>query len=433
MPAPLPGRPTAALDCGAAAAVLLAGAAALPLGLEGPASVPLLTGGYTLGAVEGAAARSPLAAMVVRLFACLPLGDLPTRASLASVALTALAAVLLARLAAETLAATREGMVGRGPDVRAGHELVAAGAGAVLPLACLNVFLPLTSATAAAASLALLAAGWLRVARLLRSPGRARDGLTLAGLIGLALAADAVAAVLLTPLALGCWLRAFRKGERWSLIAPVPLLAGMALALFDPAAGVGGGPLARMGALFPAGLAGAMSPTDDLIAELGVVAGLVALAGFVVLVLRAPLVAGLVMASAVVAMAVHAGGAAGPGAWVALVALLGLPLAIGVAHLGSKLGRARAATATVVAVMALVSPALDGGGRRFQRSTLLPEALLREAHAELGPRLRVDAGSATMRGLLRYGQVLGLRPDLQISPWRPPGRPPLASRRLAGR
>ena len=98
---------------------------------------------------------------------------------------------------------------------------MAAGAGAVLPLACLNVFLPLTSATAAAASLALMAAGWLRVARLLRSPGRARDGLTLAGLTGLALAADAVAAVLLAPLAVGCWLRAFRKGERWSLLAPV--------------------------------------------------------------------------------------------------------------------------------------------------------------------------------------------------------------------
>ena len=100
--------------------VLLAGAAALPLGLEGPASVPLLAGGYTLGAAEGAATRSPLAAMVVRLFACLPIGDLPTRASLASVALTALAAVLLARLAAEMLAATREGMAGRGSDVAPG-------------------------------------------------------------------------------------------------------------------------------------------------------------------------------------------------------------------------------------------------------------------------------------------------------------------------
>jgi len=433
MPAPMPGRPTAALDCGAAAVVLLAGVAAQPLGLDGPAAVPLLASGYTLGAVEGAGTGpSPLAAMVIRLFACLPIGDLPTRASLGSVVLAALAAVMLARLAAEALAATREGMAGRGTDVRAGHELVAAGAGAILPLACLNVFLPLTSATAAAASLALLAAGWLRVARLLRTPGRARDGLTLACLTGLALAADAVAALLLAPLAIACWLRAFRRGDRWSLLAPVLLLAGMALALFDPAAGVG--PLVRIGALFPEGLAGAVSPTDDLIAELGVLAGLVALAGFMVLILRAPLVAGLVMASAVLAMAVHAGGAAGPAAWVALVALLGLPLALGVSHLASKLGRARAATATVVAVLALVSPALDGGGRRFRRSTPLPEALLREAHAELGPRLRVDAGSTTMSGLLRYGQALGLRPDLQISPWRPPARPlPLASRRLAGR
>jgi hypothetical protein len=78
--------------------------------------------------------------------------------------------------------------------------------------------------------------------------------------------------------------------------------------------------------------------------------------------------------------------------------------------------------------MSLVSPALDGGAQRFQRSTLLPEALLREAHAELGPRLRVDAGSVTMRGLLGYGQALGLRPDLQIAPWHPPRPLPLAYR-----
>ena len=132
MPAPLPGRPTAALDLGVAGAVLLVGAAAQPLGLDGSAAVPLLAGGYTLGAGEGAetAARSPLAAMAIRLFACLPIGDLPTRANLGSVVLAALAAVLLARLAAETLAATREGMAGRGSDVRAGHELVSAAAGA---------------------------------------------------------------------------------------------------------------------------------------------------------------------------------------------------------------------------------------------------------------------------------------------------------------
>ena len=124
------------------------------------------------------------------------------------------------------------------------------------------MFLPLTSATASAASLALLAGGWLRVARLLRGPGRARDGLTLACLTGLALAADGVAAVLLAPLMLGCWLRAFKRGDRWSLMAPVLLAAGMALALFDPGASWGwrpgrvpcfrrAGGLARNGAISP--------------------------------------------------------------------------------------------------------------------------------------------------------------------------------------
>jgi hypothetical protein len=178
-------------------------------------------------------------------------------------------------------------------------------------------------------------------------------------LTGLALAADAVAALLLAPLAIACWLRAFRRGDRWSLLAPVLLLAGMALALFDPAAGVG--PLVRIGALFPDGLAGAVSPTDDLIAELGVVAGLVALAGFVVLVLRAPLVAGLVMASAVLAMAVHAGGAAGPSAWVALVALLGLPLALGVVAPGEQAGAGARRHGHGGRGPGSGQPALDGG------------------------------------------------------------------------
>ena len=122
------------------------------------------------------------------------------------------------------------------------------------------------------------------------------------------------------------------------------------------------------------------------------------------LILRAPLVAGLVMTSAVLAMAIHAGGGAGPTAWVALVALLALPLALGVSHLASKLGRARAATAMVVAVMALVSPALDGGARRFQRSTMLPEALLREAHAELGPRLRWTPAAPPCAGCWATGR-----------------------------
>ena len=440
---------TDALDFGVAAAVLLAGAAALPLGMAGPDSVAVTAAGYTLGAGDpgsGQGPMSPLAVLAVRVFACLPLGDLATRANLACAVLAAVAATLLARLAAEALAALREGGApGRGRDVQAGHEIAAAAAGALIPLLSLNVFLSVTTATTAAVTLVVVSAGWLRAARLLRHPGQVRDGLTLAFLSGLGLAADPLAFWLLAPLAVGCWFRSLRRGERWPLLAPMLATGGAALALFAtvtvPMMGPPGVLAAVRGVLDGAGrtlelglareglgtLSGfpsqwwLLSPTDDLVAELGVVAGLVALDGFVTLTRRAPVAAGLTLLSAGSAMAVYVSGGsrpagAGAASWAMLLAATTVPLALGVAHLAGKLGQARAATATVVAIMALVSPALDGGSRRFTRPVALSEGLLREAHAELAPAMHiVDPGSATMRSLFHYGQSLGLRPDLAIS------------------
>src|SRR4029453_12378680 len=120
-------------------------------------------------------------------------------------------ALLLARLAVEILAATRDAPV-RGGELAAGHELVAAAAAALVPLCWLGVCLSLTAATAAALSLALVTGGWLRALRLVRHTGRTRDGLALALLAGLAVAADPVALLLLAPVTAALWFWSLRRG-----------------------------------------------------------------------------------------------------------------------------------------------------------------------------------------------------------------------------
>src|SRR4051812_43943015 len=83
----------------AAALVLYVGA--LPLGLERPTAGLAVADGCAL---DGARGGPPLALLAIRLLAFLPLGDLATRAALASALAAALAVALLARLAATALA-----------------------------------------------------------------------------------------------------------------------------------------------------------------------------------------------------------------------------------------------------------------------------------------------------------------------------------------
>jgi hypothetical protein len=424
-----PGRGSAqrALDFVVGALVLLAAVLALPLGLDRPSSAALVGGGYAL---DPALARAPLAALAVRAFACLPVGDLATRANLASAAAGALAAVLLARLVAEILAATRDAPVSGG-GVGDTHELVAAAAGALVPVFCLDVFLSLTAATAAATTLALVAAGWLRAVRLLRHSGRTRDGLALALLAGVAVAADPVALLLLVPLAAALWFWSLRRGERWPLLGPLLLVAGMGLALYaaPPAAGHGAGAgllaavQARFAEAWPAG-GFTLDPARRGLSQLGVVAALVVLDGLVILILRAPGLAALAMASAAVALRLAGAQAGGASAFVVLLAVAAVPLAVGIAHLVGRLGPARGAAALVVAVVALCGPALDGGARRWTRRPRVPERLLAAAHTSIAPRQLVTPGSEPMTRLLEYGRTLGLRPDLSLTAKAPPPTPP---------
>jgi hypothetical protein len=422
-----------------AALVMVAGAVALPLGMDRPGGAPLIAAGY--GLTGAGAGDRPLATLAIRALACLPFGDVATRANLASLLMAGLAAYFMARLLMEILSAYREPVAPpsalAGPAPRAGgrplenHELTAAAAGATVPLFCLGVFLSLTSATTTASTLALLSAGWLAAFRSWQHPGRTRDGLLLALATGLGLGADAVVPLLLVPLALAVWWRSLRRGERWPLLAPMVGVLGAAVCLYSASVLGGPAPLGFgevvkrvLGSTVVMGeqalRAGAgmtwQGALGELVAQLGVVAGLTALDGLVVLTLRAPLCALAVLASALAALGISAGPPddSASSAWAALLALAGVPLAVGIVHLASKLGAARVAAAAVVAVVAMVTPALDGGDRRWRRSSALPERLLIQAQASLPLRAAVDPGSAVMTALFGYGQATGRRPDLSF-------------------
>ena len=158
-------------------------------------------------------------------------------------------------------------------------------------------------------------------------------------------------------------------------------------------------------------------------AELGVVAALAGAVGAVVVAARAPFACALVAASAagallLVAAEVTAGGRVehGGAAWAVLLASAVIPLGAGITHMASKLGPARAASAVVIAVVALVWPVLDGGARRWRRDVQLPERLLEQALSPQAPRAAVDPGTAEMDGLFGYGTALGARPDLVLLP-----------------
>ncbi len=395
-------------------AVLLTGALALPLGLASLASAPLVGSGYALAPAGVGPSVPPLAALVIRAFACLPLGDVATRANLASVVAAALAAVWLTRLALEVLAEVTAPPDGATRPAReATCEAIAAAGAVACVMFALGVFVAATSAAGSAMTLALLAGFWVRAFRLYRSPDSPREGLVLALLAGLALGADGLAVLVCWPVALALWGRALRRGDRWPLFAPLLAVAGAGLGLFGALdAGIAG----WLGATFSALLAPAAAEPDrlvlqsaaDAVTEIGPIAALAAAVGLVVLAARVPRLA---------LATVLAGGTAlllaGPGA--AALAPAAVPLAVGISHLAGKLGPARAAAALVIGVVALGWPALDGGGR-WTRPARLPERLLGEAHAGIAPRARVNPGSRPMSGLLLYGRALGLRPDVTLEP-----------------
>jgi hypothetical protein len=302
------------------------------------------------------------------------------------------------------------------------HENIAVVGTVVWLLASLGLFLALTSSPSAALTLVLVLGAWNRLLPLERSPGTPRRGLALALLAGLALAADPVAPLFIWPPVFLSGLRWLREGERWPLLAPPVFAVGAAVA-FLPLGGPGVsaaalGVLNTLGRGLGSGVL--LAAAHELVASIGVVAALIAAVGAAVLLVRRPRLFVFTLASADLALMLVAGQSGPPGfapgssAWLVLVALVFAPLLLGMTHLAGKLGPARGGVALALAVVATVSPALDGGARRWHRTGTTPEGLLERAESRLGPAVSVFPGSPEMEGLLRYGQALGRRPDLDL-------------------
>jgi hypothetical protein len=219
-----------------------------------------------------------------------------------------------------------------------------------------------------------------------------------------------VAAPLVWLPALLLWFRALRQGARWPLAAPVVFVAGLGLVLFAVAVSPTGPTLGELlRGLWPAREAAAMVPAAvEAGDQLGVVGLLLVGLGGLVLVSRAPLAGALLL------------GTAGAGVWLSgtgvrlAAAAVAVPLAVGIVHLARKLGPARLAAATAIAVMAVVSPALDGGSFRWTRDGRRPARLLARALHDVPLRAQVDPGTPEMSGLFRYAASVGLRPDITV-------------------
>jgi hypothetical protein len=389
---------------------------------EWPALEPLLFGGSLAfyaaglpmgpdGTAAGAAAAAPslegapLAALLMRLVGCLPIGDLAARANLASAVAGAAAVALLGRLGCEALRLLRAGR-----QVDPVDGAAAAGAAGVAALA-LGAFRTATVAGPGAITLVLAAAAWVNALVLVRVPEDRRAGLRLALLAGLAAGAQPVLAPLVWLPALWLWWRALRRGARWPLAAPLLFVTGLSVVLFAVAVSRTGPTVPELlRGLWPARAAGPapLAPILETGEELGVIALLLLAPGILVLVARAPRAGVLVIWTAGAGLWLSGGG-------VRLAAAVAVaPLAVGIAHLANKLGRARVAAATALAIMAVVSPALDGAGARWSRDARLPAHLLGRALAEVPLRAKVDPGTPAMAGLFHYAVALGLRPDIQL-------------------
>lgn len=385
---------------------LVAHAAGLPRGLGLVASAAAVSGVLEPGAPGP---LPPLGLLAARLVALVPLGDLATRAALASAVLGAVAVTALARLACDLLAAAR-------PDGErsAVEPLAAAGAAAAFALTS-GAFDRATSVGAVPATLAVVTLGWVALARVLRDRGRSGAGLALGLACGLAAGAQPIAAPLLWPGAVAAWLWALRRGERWPLIAPLLAVAGLAVVLAPVATVVQPATAAAVVApLWPprAAFDGAelRAPAVELGEQLGVVALMLGAAGALAFLRRTPHACALVL----LALAVPAlwGAAALPIAGAIVV----LPIAAGIAQIAARVGRARVAAAAALAVLAALPPALDGGTRRWTHDGRGAGRLLGHALADLPLRAAVDPGTPQMDGLLRYGAAMGLRPDLALAP-----------------
>jgi hypothetical protein len=425
---PLPGeRIPASLQVGIVGAALALGTVAAPLGLDrvGAAGAAAATLSLRIGPGSGTA---PAVLLWDRLFACVPLGDVATRLTLAAAAAAALVALFTHRLCRALLLEIRPAMtaVPRPSGAAFAHEPPAAlGASAVAFLSA-GAFAHADAGTALSAALVVWALAL--AAEIARDAARPAPGLALAFACGLTTGAAPIAFGIVAPPSVVLWIWSLRRGERWPLVAPLAFVAGVgvlfvAIAAAEPAARLGdvagqlgAAPLRHALAIAqaPRVLALGRGPVEDA----GVLALLVAGVGLLPVLARAPACAALLLFCGWAALV--GGSAASPGsvdaatAHVVLASLIAAPTAAGLAHLAGKLGRARWHAAVALAVIVAVAPALDGGAARWAPARPLAGRLLDRALDRVPVGATVDPGSPELRALFGYAQAIGLRPDAHV-------------------
>jgi hypothetical protein len=307
------------------------------------------------------------------------------------------------------------------------HEPIAAAGAALAAGLSLSTFDAAINGGTAAATLLVLVAGLRAGLALLGDLRAARAGLVLAGLAGLSAGVDPIAGPLLWPLFVGLAVWSLRAGARWPLLAPLAFVVGWGSAVLAAVACSStpvalGVLLEGMGRLAAHGGRVLWLTIVELGDQVGVISALLAAIGLVTLATRALLVAAwlvLTLLSAVVfALPVSpSGGASGPAA-AALplaIAMTAVLASVGLIHLSGRLGRARMAAALALAVMLVITPALDGGWTHAARRATWSMHLLDRALDRVELRAAVDPGTREMDGLFRLARVLGMRPDMVVA------------------
>jgi hypothetical protein len=154
--------------------------------------------------------------------------------------------------------------------------------------------------------------------------------------------------------------------------------------------------------------------------QVGVIGGILAVMGFAVFLSRSLPLGLWILLTLVTALCFYPRPALGTLETARLALSLSLFLAAlgvagGIHHLALRMGKAKSATAFALAMICVVSPALDGGPSRWLPRASLPMRLLDQGLAKVAPRARVDPGSVEMFGLFRLARTMGLRPDLDVT------------------
>jgi hypothetical protein len=396
----------------------------VPLGLPRVESAFPLASALALDSAGLDQAATPTL-LWMRLVAYLPLGDLAFRGNLASVLLSALAVAWVARLCVDLLVPLRPAREARHQTRDFLHEPIAGVGAAFAAGMALSSFESATSLGLASATLLLVVAGWRCVVVLLNSPGSVPHALGLAALCGLSSSVHPIAGPILWPSFLWLAFWSLRRGQRWPLLAPLAFLTAFSVGgLSTLAASSTPMTFARWFASYAPPAAYGVDHFPRVIVQLadqlGVIGGILTVMGMGLFLSRNLPLGLWILLSLVTSVLFCPDQVVGTveTARVALslsLLLSAFGIAGGIYHLAMRMGRAKSAASFALAVICVVSPAVDGGGTRWLPRVGLPMRLLGQGLAKVGPRSKVDPGSVEMAGLFRLAKTMGLRPDLEFT------------------